>query len=96
VTFRGREGAQDGARLSHQIAELLSDLPSMVITELVVDGELIADVNFASDRIGRETNATTALHRSQESIFLRYLSSLIPCGHGSFRNSHGPSLFVLN
>jgi hypothetical protein len=36
----------------------------MVKAELVVDGELIADVNFASDRIGRETNATTALHRS--------------------------------
>jgi len=35
----------------------------MVKTEFVVDGELIPDVNFASDRIGRETNATTALHR---------------------------------
>jgi hypothetical protein len=31
----------------------------MVKTELVVDGELTADVNFASDRIGRETKATT-------------------------------------
>jgi hypothetical protein len=36
----------------------------MVKTELVVDGELTADVNFASERIARETNATTALHRS--------------------------------
>jgi hypothetical protein len=50
----------------------------MVKTELVVDRELTADVNFASDRIGRETNATTALHRSPRIPLSSFSFELIP------------------
>jgi hypothetical protein len=50
----------------------------MVKTELVVDGELTADMNFASDRIGRETTATTVLHRSARIPLSSFSFELIP------------------
>jgi hypothetical protein len=59
----------------------------MVKTELVVDGELTADMTFASDRIGRETNATTALHRSARIPLSSFSFELIPLWA---LNSHGP------